>query len=154
LASWCGGCAVLYPDVDPTTPRLCRSSVTNTQRSGCATGKTIDNTLPFLDGWLDIVDGRDAGRALRFVRVPGDDPVEITFGRDEGAPYRHVQLQDVSVSALPARMRLRGGSWWLNNLSISHPATHNGQPLALHDARQLKDGDRIDVGAVALRVHA
>lgn len=113
-----------------------------------------DRTLQFLSGWLEIVGGRDVGREIRFVRLPGNDPVEITFGRLEGEPYRHVQLHDATVSRQHACVRLRDGSWWLENLSETNPVRLNGVPLLVHDERRLVPADRIDLGEVVLRFHA
>jgi hypothetical protein len=87
-----------------------------------------DGTLQFLPGRLEVVAGPDAGREIRFVRLPGEPSVDITFGRTSGPAYSHVQLQ---------------------NLSQTNPVVLNGRPLADQEiAPLLVDGDRIEMGEI------
>jgi hypothetical protein len=109
-----------------------------------------DGTLQFLPGRLEIMAGQDRGREIRFVRLPNTEP-EITFGRNEGTPYRHVQLRDGTVSRLHARMRLYDGRWTLTNLSLTNPVTHNGRVLGEGEEQPLEQDDRIEMGEVAFR---
>jgi pSer/pThr/pTyr-binding forkhead associated (FHA) protein len=109
-----------------------------------------DGTLQFLPGRLEITAGQAAGREIRFVRLPNTEP-EITFGRNEGAPYRHVQLRDGTVSRLHARMRLHDGHWTLTNLSTTNPVTYNGRVLGDGEEQPLEQDDRIEMGEVAFR---
>jgi pSer/pThr/pTyr-binding forkhead associated (FHA) protein len=134
--------------------------------------RPADGTLQFLPGRLEIAAGRDAGQEIRFVRTGGPDGTVISFGRAEGAPYRHVQLREPTVSRSHARMALeqpgangdsRGSTagaprWRLENLSKTNPVVVNGRAL---DARGgpggsviLSDGDRIEMGEVAFVFHA
>ena len=111
-----------------------------------------DGTLQFLPGKLEVIEGRDVGQELRFVRTPGPDGQTITFGRSEGPQYRHVQLQEHTVSRQHARMSLDGKTWTLKNLSRTNPVSVNG--LALSEeapAVVLRDGDRIEMGEVVFR---
>jgi hypothetical protein len=117
--------------------------------------KVPDGTLQFLPGKLEIVEGRDVGQEIRFVRTPGSDGQTITFGRSDGPQYRHVQLEEHTVSRQHARMSLDGKTWTLTNLSRTNPVTVNG--LALGDATPavvLRDGDRIEMGEVVFRFRA
>jgi pSer/pThr/pTyr-binding forkhead associated (FHA) protein len=136
--------------------------------------RVADGTLQFLPGRLVIAAGQDAGHEIRFVRTAGPDGTIVTFGRAEGAPYRHVQLREPTVSRLHARMELdqrgapgaasRGTTsgqaprWRLDNLSSTNPVIVNGKPLEAHDAPtasvMLSDGDRIEMGEVAFVFHA
>jgi hypothetical protein len=136
--------------------------------------RAADGTLQFLPGRLVIAAGRDAGHEIRFVRTAGPDGTIVTFGRAEGAPYRHVQLREPTVSRLHARMELdqrptsnasgtRGttgsqGQWRLDNLSSTNPVIVNGKPLDAYEADgasvMLSDGDRIEMGEVAFVFHA
>ena len=114
--------------------------------------KTADGTLQFLPGKLEIIEGRNIGQELRFVRTPGPDGQSITFGRNEGVPYRHVQLEEHTVSRLHAKMSLEGKTWTLTNLSKTNPAVVNGLPLGEDTpAVVLRDGDRIEMGEVVFR---
>jgi hypothetical protein len=132
--------------------------------------RPADGTLQFLPGRLEVIAGRDAGQEIRFVRTPGPDGTRVTFGRAEGAPYRHVQLREPTVSRAHARMTLEAsaanpsrsladgsGRWRLENLSATNPVVVNGRPLAADgtDAGSvpLGEGDRIEMGEVVFRFH-
>ena len=132
--------------------------------------RPADGTLQFLPGRLEVIAGRDAGQEIRFVRTPGPDGTRVTFGRAEGAPYRHVQLREPTVSRAHARMTLEGsassparsladggGRWRLENLSATNPVVVNGKALAADgtDAGSvpLGEGDRIEMGEVVFRFH-
>jgi hypothetical protein len=117
-------------------------------------GRTIrfhrptDGTLQILPGRLEVVDGADTGQQIRFVRA-GSEP-EVTFGRSEGPPYRHVQLRAATVSRQHARMRFTAGGWSIANLSLTNPVMLNGQELPQNgEEHPLQDGDRIEMGEIA-----
>ena len=130
--------------------------------------RPADGTLQFLPGRLEVVAGRDAGQEIRFVRTPGPDGTQVTFGRAEGAPYRHVQLREPTVSRTHARMTLevtadgadgRGpvARWRLENLSATNPVMVNGRALGADESAEsavvLAEGDRIEMGEVVFRFH-
>jgi FHA domain-containing protein len=113
-----------------------------------------DGTLQFLPGRLEIVSGRDDGREIRFVRTAGPDANVVTFGRAEGAAYRHVQLSEPTVSRSHAQMRYDGKGWLLANLSQTNPVMLNGNEVDVAaDPVVLRDGDRIEMGEVIFRFH-
>ncbi|MGZ8413694.1 MAG: FHA domain-containing protein [Gemmatirosa sp.] len=123
-------------------------------------GETIRFTLPdegtlqFLPGRLEVVGGPDRGREVRFVRTAGDDRIEVTFGRSEGPPYRHVQLMARTVSRQHAAMQLIDGHWELKNVSATNPVLLNGRPLEAGEvAPLLVEGDRIEMGEVIFCFH-
>jgi hypothetical protein len=107
-----------------------------------------EGSLPSLPGRLDIVDGADAGRQIRFVRVPGPDGTDVTFGRTGGPLYRHVQFRDKTISRQHAVMQFREGRWTLRNLSRTNPVVLNHALLDTLDVPSLQDGDRIEMGEV------
>ncbi len=107
-----------------------------------------EGTLQFLPGRLQIAAGLDSGREIRFVNVPGPEGATVTFGRSEGAMYRHIQLRDQTVSRSHARMQLVDGQWELRNLSRTNAVVHNGRELATGEQQLLQDGDRIEMGEV------
>jgi hypothetical protein len=107
-----------------------------------------DGTLQFLPGRLQILDGQDAGREVRFVHVPGPEGMTVTFGRSEGPAYRHVQLREATVSRTHARLVLDGGAWRLTNLSETNPVVINGRLMAPGEETPVADGDRIEMGEV------
>jgi hypothetical protein len=138
--------------------------------------RPADGTLQFLPGRLEIAAGRDVGQEIRFVRTAGPDGTRITFGRAEGAPYRHVQLREPTVSRAHAQMTLEQAStstngsasrgttgtmaprWRLENMSGTNPVIVNGQPLGSNGAVGasviLAEGDRIEMGEVAFIFHS
>jgi hypothetical protein len=114
-----------------------------------------DGTLQFLPGRLEILEGREAGQEIRFVRTPGPDGTVVSFGRAEGPPYRHVQLSEATVSRHHARMAHDGKAWRLVNLSRTNPVVINGRPMVGEgDAAILNDGDRVEMGEIVFRFHA
>ncbi len=108
-------------------------------------------TLQMLPGRLEVVEGDDAGRELRFVRL-GTGVQRVTFGRREGAPYEHVQLRAHTVSREHAALAYVDGAWSVENLSQTNPVIVNGRELA-HGAQPflLAEGDLIEMGEVVFR---
>lgn len=113
-----------------------------------------DGTLQFLPGRLEITAGKDIGREIRFVRLPGPDGSRVTFGRLEGPAYRHVQLHDPTVSRSHAVMEPSGDSWTLTNLSTTNPVVLNDRLLDVGETHVLADDDRIEMGEVVFRYRA
>lgn len=114
-----------------------------------------DGTLPFLPGRLEVIEGRDVGQEIKFVRTPGPDGTTISFGRAEGAQYRHVQLHEPTVSRMHAKLVLDGKSWSLVNLSATNPVVVNGLALSGEGSTVvLREGDRIEMGEVVFRFRA
>jgi PPM family protein phosphatase len=113
----------------------------------------FDGTLQLLPGWLERLSGDDTPDEIRFVRVPGSPP-EITFGRQPGPEFRHVQLRSPSVSRLHARLCLGESGWTIRNESATNPTRVNGASIdsASGDV-PLDEGDRIDMGDVGFRFH-
>ena len=115
----------------------------------------MDGTLQFLQGRFEVLEGREIGQEIRFVRQPGSTHAEVTFGRQDGTPYRHVQLHEPTVSRLHAKMTLEDKDWRLTNLSATNPASVNGKPLDPdHGSVVLRDGDRVEMGEVVFRFRA
>jgi FHA domain-containing protein len=117
--------------------------------------RPIDGTLQFLPGRFEVLEGREIGQEIRFVRQPGAAKTEVTFGRQDGIPYQHVQLHEPTVSRLHAKMTLEDQDWRLTNLSATNPVSVNGAPLgADHGSVLLRDGDRVELGEVVFRFRA
>ena len=113
-----------------------------------------EGTLQFLPGRLQVVVGPESGREIRFVRSPNTPDTDVTFGRSEGPPHRHVQLLVPTVSRRHALMSLLDDHWSLQNLSATNPVTHNGRRLAPDEVVPLLvDGDRIEMGEVVFVFH-
>lgn len=114
----------------------------------------VDGTLQVLPGRLEVLAGLTLDnpweQEIRFVRIPGRDP-EITLGRGEGPPHRHLRLDSATVSRQQAHMRFGDEGWTLTNLSRTNPTVVNGEALAPGGAALLREGDRIEMGEVAFR---
>ena len=141
---------VPLPVAGTDAPVISDTGVPGTMVEGHAIrfGVPADGTLQFLPGRLEIGSGIDAGREIRFVHVPGPDGTEVTFGRNEGALYRHIQLRDRTVSRQHAVLQWRDGHWYLRNLSTTNPVARNGTLLDTIDTPCVQDGDRIEMGEV------
>lgn len=125
------------------------------ERPARRVNKPMDGTLQFLAGRLEVIEGREIGQEIRFVRQPGTAQTEVTFGRQDGVPYRHVQLHEPTVSRLHAKMSLEDRDWRLTNLSSTNPASVNGTPLDPdHGSVVLHDGDKVEMGEVVFRFRA
>jgi hypothetical protein len=111
-----------------------------------------EGTLQLLPGRLEIVGGTDREDEIRFVRVPGREPV-VTFGRSDGEPHTHVRLNALTVSRVHAAMRFFNGSWFIENRSTTNPVMVNGAPLPLAGGAPVKlsDGDTMELGEVIFR---
>jgi pSer/pThr/pTyr-binding forkhead associated (FHA) protein len=117
--------------------------------------RPMDGTLQFLPGRFEVLEGREIGQEIRFVRQPGSAQTEVTFGRQDGVAYRHVQLHEPTVSRLHAKMTMEDRDWRLTNLSATNPASVNGRPLDPdHGSVVLRDGDRVEMGEVVFRFRA
>lgn len=153
------GSAWSEPVAAPDPPRL--RLATTADRPASAAEKPrrptrpMDGTLQFLHGRFEVIEGREIGQEIRFVRQPGSTQAEVTFGRQDGTPYRHVQLHEPTVSRLHAKMTLEDKDWRLTNLSATNPASVNGKPLDPdHGSVVLRDGDRVEMGEVVFRFRA
>ena len=140
----------LFPNIDGNGSGISHSGVPGSMVEGHNLRFSVpaEGTLQFLPGRLEISSGLDAGREIRFVRVPGPNGTEVTFGRNEGPLYRHIQLRDQTVSREHARMTLAEGRWYLTNLSRTNPVAHNGRVLGYGEQQPLEDGDRVEMGEV------
>ncbi len=113
-----------------------------------------DGTLQVLPGRLEVLAGMTLDnpweQEIRFVRIPGSEP-ELTLGRGEGPPHRHLRLGSATVSRQQAHMRFGDEGWTLTNLSRTNPTVVNSEALAPGASTLLREGDRIEMGEVAFR---
>jgi hypothetical protein len=145
------------PITTSETPRLRLETAAPVERTPRRSSKApaLDGTLQFLPGRLEVIEGREIGQEIRFVRQPGTEQTEVTFGRQDGTPYRHIQLHEPTVSRLHAKMSLEDKNWRLTNLSTTNPASVNSKPLDPdHGSVVLRDGDRVEMGEVVFRFRA
>jgi PPM family protein phosphatase len=109
-------------------------------------------TVQLLPGWLEVLSGNEEGRQFRFIRRGAERVVEITLGRAEGAPYRHLRLTGATVSRMHARLQFRNRRWTVVALSETNPTCVNGRVLYPSDEPvDLGEGDTLQLGEVTLR---
>ena len=72
---------------------------------------------------------------------------EIVIGR---ATTAAIVIPDTRVSRQHARLVLRDGGWWIEDLGARNRALLNGEPVTA--AARVRPGDRLDVGDTVLRV--
>jgi pSer/pThr/pTyr-binding forkhead associated (FHA) protein len=108
-----------------------------------------DGTLAILPGRF-LVEEDDVDVELRIVRTSPSDREETTIGRDPGPLYRHVQLRAPSVSSRHAKLVCEGRGYTIVNYSRTNPTRVNGESLPERASRRLVEGDRIEIGEVAM----
>lgn len=141
---------------EPLTPP--RSPVPEPQG---VTGTTVKihrppaGTLKVLPGRFEVAAGESELKEIRFYKVPTQPVPEVTFGRLAGAPYTHVQLNSPTVSGRQAKLTFQDGRWVLTNFApqTSNPTRVNGRELGVDESVPLRDGDRVEMGEVALVFH-
>jgi hypothetical protein len=144
--------------VNPT-PRADEKAVVSADDQTVYEGKTIrfyrpkSETLQLIPGRLEVIAGEDTQEVIRFVRVPGA-PAEVTFGRSEGVPLRHIQFRAGTVSRQHARMLYANSRWTITNLSRTNPVVVNSvELLPPIEQHVLDEGDEIEMGEVVFRFH-
>lgn len=104
-----------------------------------------------LPGRLQVLSGDGAGNDLRLFSRVGEKP-RIVVGRDAGPAHRYITLRSPTVSRRHARIEFIDGQWTITNLSHTNPVLVNDRALTDPSAaRTLANGDRIELGEVALR---
>lgn len=113
--------------------------------------RPVDEPMQLLPGRLQVIAGEPDTEELRFFGRLGEPP-RIVVGRDTGPPHRHITLRSPTVSRRHARVDFDNGTWTITNLSQTNPVIVNDRILTNGgSARKLADGDRIELGEVALR---
>lgn len=113
--------------------------------------RPVDEPIQILPGRLRIISGEPVTEDLRLFSRLGEPP-RIVVGRDTGPPHRHITLHSPTVSRRHARMDFDNGAWTITNLSQTNPVIVNDRALTNGGtSRKLLDGDRIELGEVALR---
>jgi hypothetical protein len=145
------------PDPEPWIQEPDRSGVIEVEEEQPAPDATVvfqrpvDEPVQILPGRLHILTGESTGEDLHLFRKLGE-PARIVVGREKGAPHRHITLRSPTVSRRHARMEWINGCWMITNLSTTNPVLVNNRALKNGTtARKLSDGDRIELGEVALR---
>lgn len=113
--------------------------------------RPVDEPMQILPGRLEVISGEPSTEDHLFFSRLGEPP-RIVVGRDTGPPHRHITLRSPTVSRRHARIDFDSGTWTITNLSQTNPVIVNDRVLSNGgSARKLNDGDRIELGEVALR---
>jgi hypothetical protein len=113
--------------------------------------RAADRPIQPLPGRLHVLSGDDAGSELRLFSKAGER-TRIVVGRESGPSYRCVTLHSPTVSRRHARIEFIDGEWTITNLSETNPVLLNDRVLPRDAAaKKLANGDRIELGEVALR---
>lgn len=113
--------------------------------------RPVDEPMQILPGRLQIISGEPATEDLRLFSRLGE-PARIHVGRDTGPAHQYITLHSPTVSRRHARMDFENGTWTITNLSQTNPVLVNDRVLTNGgSARKLCNGDRIELGEVALR---
>lgn len=113
--------------------------------------RPVDEPMQILPARLQVISGEPTMEDLLFFSRIGEQP-RIVVGRDTGPPHRHITLRSPTVSRRHARIDFDSGTWTITNLSQTNPVIVNDRVLSNGgSARKLADGDRIELGEVALR---
>jgi hypothetical protein len=105
-------------------------------------------TLKMLPGRLLVLSGEQKVREIRFYKTKSEEENEITFGRAAGKPYCHIQLKEMTVSAKHAKLIYAGKKFTIINYSKTNPTRVNDIELEENGMRELKDGDKIQIGEI------
>ena len=116
--------------------------------------RPVEEPIQLLPGRLEVLSGEPRHHEIRFVRIPGE-PMEMILGRETGPSAQYVALKSNTVSRRHARLAFSNGQWAVANLSQTNPVVVNDEELSHTDAaRDLTDGDRLELGEVVLRFRA
>lgn len=99
--------------------------------------------IDLFDGVLHIIDGPD--RLGEVIIIGGPGPIEI--GRH---PEKHIVLGSPKVSRTHCRLSRLDQGWRIEDLKSTRGLCLNGHRI---DARDLRDGDALQVGDYELRYH-
>lgn len=123
-------------------------------------GKTIKlnmppaGTLKMLPGHLQVLEGEDKIKEVRFFLPRGTVNTEFTFGRGAGPSTGHIQLSHGTVSVNQAKIIFADNSYRLINYSSTNNTRVNDRVMGENESVQLNDGDMIQMGIVKFQYRA
>ena len=142
------GLLVLVATLGSLLALVLRAPADGERRAG-PDGVAVEGTLTILPGRFLVEEG-EVDIELRLVKTGSTDREETTIGREPGPLYRHVRFLAPSVSAKHAKLVCDRGRYTIVNYSRTNPTRVNGEPLAENASRRLVEGDRIEIGEVAM----
>lgn len=118
-----------------------------------------NGTVKMMPGRLEIVGGVEL-KELRLIRPRGvaDTKIKYTFGRLEGDPITHIQLNDPTVSSRQAELRFQENHFILVNIPDPNDpdrnaTLYNGRKMEAEESVVLSEGDSIEMGNVKIIYH-
>ncbi|HET55639.1 MAG TPA: DUF4203 domain-containing protein [Ignavibacteria bacterium] len=127
------------------------SNTSFTQMATIKVAKVVPQTLKFVPGYLEVIEGADKGRKFKVAGYPTADGNVISIGREEirgERSYSHIQLLEKTVSRKQAEIIERKGSLYIKNLSETNFTQLNGNEIPVQEVFELNSGDRIKTGEV------
>jgi hypothetical protein len=112
-----------------------------------------EGTLKLLPGRLEMTEGFDVHKNIRFFKLPSQEETEFTFGREAGTPYIHIQLKSPTVSAKQAKLLWTNGRYMLINYSTTNPTVVDGKSLGKDESVSIKEESKIEMGEIAFIFH-
>jgi len=113
-------------------------------------------TLKVLPGRFEIIAGDTKIKELRFFRLPEESDGEFTFGRSVGTPYKHIQIDNPTISREQAKLLYNNGKYTIVNRADpnkSNSTIINEKPMAMNELYELAEGDKVTMGVVTMVFH-
>jgi len=112
-----------------------------------------EGTLKLLPGRLEMTEGFDVHKNIRFFKLPSQEETEFTFGREPGTPYLHFQLKSPTVSSKQAKLLWTNSRYMLINYSTTNPTVVDGKILGKDESVPLKEDSKIEMGEIVFIFH-
>lgn len=113
-------------------------------------------TLKVLPGRFEVIAGDSEIKEIRLFKLPDQTDGEFTFGRNQGPPYRHIQIKHPTVSRDQAKLLFSNGKYTIVNRADpnkSNSTMINDKSMSINEFQELNDGDRITMGVVEMLYH-
>jgi len=145
----------------PIDPSSVVSVDDKTIKTVAPTEKAIQQgTVKVMPGRFEVSEGSDL-QEIRLIRPPGaaEHEIKYTFGRKSGDKFKHIQLNDTTVSSRQAELLFRNGKYVLVNIPDPNDPDRyatlvNGEKMQAQENRTLSEGDVIQMGHVVLIYHS
>lgn len=111
-------------------------------------------TLKILPGRFEVIGGDPKVSEIRLYKTSENPDLEFTFGRLNGQAYRHIQIDNPTVSHEQAKLLFNGGKYTLINRADpdkSNTTLVNDVQMSMNEVHVLNNNDKITMGAIVMR---